>query len=453
MALFPHQHETIEGVGRLLRRSQTTCVQVLERCLDRIEEWEPRLKAWVIVDRERALETARSLDQELVRGECRGPLHGIPLGVKDIIDVEGLPTAAGFGPWKSRVATKDSGLVASLRAGGAVVLGKTVSTQFAWIDPPVTRNPWNLERTPGGSSSGSAAAVAMGMCLGALGTQTGGSIIRPASFCGVAGLKPTYAGRADGIVPFSPSLDHPGPLARSIRDVGLIFREFLRDDAAALSINAVDEYCGKIFPTPVRPPRLARLRGAFESKIDPVANEACDRAVASLVQAGAVVTERPLPFDFDEITQHHRVIMAAEAAAVHAEWFANFAEHYKPRIRELIEEGERISARTYIQCREHQDTLRIFMSEYDQDIDAMVLPSTLGPAPGPETTGSPLINSLWSYAGNPALTFPLELSNAGLPLGIQLVAPRWLHEDDLIATAAWCESMIRGASRPSPRRV
>src|SRR3954454_6171938 len=225
MALYPEEHETIEGVGRALRAGRTTCVEVLGRCLGRIDALEPRVRAWVLIDRAGATEQARLLDEELGRGECRGPLHGIPIGIKDIVDVEGLPTAAGFGPWRDRVAGRDAAVVDSLRKAGAVILGKTVTTQFAWIDPPPTRNPWDLDRTPGGSSSGSAAAVAAGMCLGALGSQTGGSITRPASYCGVAGCKPSYRFvTCLGVVPLAHSMDHPGPIARCVRDLAILLQ-------------------------------------------------------------------------------------------------------------------------------------------------------------------------------------------------------------------------------------
>ena len=232
MKLFPDPEETIEGVGRALRAGERTCVDVLESCLAKIDEWEPQVHAWVVVDRDGAMEQARRLDEELAAGKCRGSLHGIPIGIKDIIDVAGLPTACGFPPWSGRVAEQDAAVVDRFRRAGAVILGKTVTTQFAWIDPPVTRNPWNLNRTPGGSSSGSAAAVACGMCLGAIGTQTGGSIIRPASFCGVAGFKPSYARVRfceQGIVPFAPTLDHPGPIARTARDLKLHVHRDRRD--------------------------------------------------------------------------------------------------------------------------------------------------------------------------------------------------------------------------------
>ncbi|SIO07276.1 aspartyl-tRNA(Asn)/glutamyl-tRNA(Gln) amidotransferase subunit A [Singulisphaera sp. GP187] len=451
MGLFPNEHETIDGVGRALRSGRRSCVEVLEQCLDRIAEWEPRIKAWVTVDRNGALEQARLLDEELRSGRCRGALHGIPIGVKDIIDVAGMPTAAGFRPWSGRVAGNDAGIVASLRTAGAVILGKTVTTQFAWIDPPVTRNPWNLERTPGGSSSGSAAAVAAGMCLGALGTQTGGSIIRPSSFCGVAGLKPTFTGPMDGIVPFAPHLDHPGPIARSVRDLGLIFMEFFRlEEAVTPPLSGCDEVenlLAKTFAPLTRPPRLGRLRGPFENRADAVMRAAFDRAVDALKAAGAEVTDVADLFDFDEVTRNHRLIMAAEAAAEHAGRLAGNPADYKPMIRALIEEGNAITATAYIEARRHQEELRANLFTRADGFDALVTPATLGAAPDPSTTGSPAFNSPWSFTGAPALSFPIDLSPDGMPLALQLVEPRLLRECDLFETAQWCEDVVRSAFR------
>ena len=225
MNLFPDDHQTIVGTARRLRSGETTCLDVLQSCLDRIDEKERAVRAWVLVDRDGATLQAQALDAELQAGRDRGPLHGIPIGVKDIIDVKGLPTGCGDPRGSGHVAAEDATIVTRLRDAGAVILGKTVTTAWAWIDPPVTRNPWKLDRTPGGSSSGSAAAVACGMCLGAIGTQTGGSIIRPAAFCGVAGMKPTFGHvSTTGIFPFAPSLDHPGPIARSVDDLMVLYR-------------------------------------------------------------------------------------------------------------------------------------------------------------------------------------------------------------------------------------
>jgi Asp-tRNA(Asn)/Glu-tRNA(Gln) amidotransferase A subunit family amidase len=471
MALYPNEHETIEGVGRALRAGQTTCVEVLRKCFDRIEEWEPRIKAWVRVDRAGAIEQARALDEELAAGKCRGPLHGIPIGIKDIIDVRGLPTAAGFGPWRDRVADRDATIVGSLRAAGAVILGKTVTTQFAWIDPPPTRNPWNLDRTPGGSSSGSAAAVAVGMCLGAIGTQTGGSIIRPASFCGVCGFKPTF-GRLDenGILPFARSLDHPGPIARSTRDLILLFHELNEriewdwdnpfgppvipeSGSPAGSPEQAEGWISALLSSRDRPPRLRRLRGFFDRRAEPIVDVALTRAVDALVAAGAEVVDQPDDaFDFEGIVKKHRLMMAAEAAAGHEARMAAHRDDYAPRIRALVEEGMSIPVTEYIRCNEHwQSCTHMDAFGLGRDADALLMPATIGPAPDPATTGDPAFNSPWSYLGWPAVSFPIGLSPDGLPLALQLVGLDDFSDSEVLSTASWCEDVIRRASRSSER--
>src|SRR5262245_59257477 len=214
---------TIHEAAEAIRRKQLTPIELLDQCLDRIAKHEERVRAWVFVAREEAREQAKQLTKELERGQYRGPLHGIPIAVKDIFDVFDWPTAAGSKLWANSVARKDSTAVERLRQAGAVFVGKTVTTAFASFDPPPTRNPWDAKRTPGGSSSGSAAAVACGMCLGALASQTGGSITRPAAFCGVASIKPTYGRIAvDGVVPLAPSMDHVGVMANSVRDLAIL---------------------------------------------------------------------------------------------------------------------------------------------------------------------------------------------------------------------------------------
>jgi aspartyl-tRNA(Asn)/glutamyl-tRNA(Gln) amidotransferase subunit A len=458
MTLFPNEHETIEGIGRTIRAGETTCAHVLEKCLDRIGEWEPRLRAWVRVDRDGAMEQARALDDELAAGKCRGPLHGIPIGIKDIIDVKGLPTAAGYSPWHDRLAEADAELVAQLRTAGAVIVGKTVTTQFAWIDPPPTRNPWNLERTPGGSSSGSAAAVAVGMCLGAIGSQTGGSIIRPASYCGVCGLKPAFQEVSDiGVFPFAPTLDHPGPIARSTRDLRLLFDAIRNPDGRAAgddSQRAV-ETPGSAPP----PPRLGRIRGFFDRRADPSMTRALDSALAALAAAGAEVFDFPDDaLDFEAILRAHRTIMCAEAAAGHAERFTAERAEYAPRICALIEEGLATSAPAYLRARYNRSRqrrdLHVLLSS-NITCDALVMPATIGPAPDVTSTGDPALNSAWSYLGRPAVSFPIGLAPDGLPVAIQLIDGRegfdWTVP--LLETAAWCEDVVRQADRVSPRSV
>src|SRR5579864_4635380 len=219
---------TIHAAAEDIRQGRLSPVDLLDECLERIDRFESRVRDWVLLDGDGARETAKRRHDEVKRGQWRGPLHGIPLGIKDIFDVFDWPTAAGSKLWANSIARQDAAVVKRLREAGAVFVGKTVTTQYASFDPPVTRNPWNLERTPGGSSSGSAAAVATGMCLGALGSQTGGSITRPASYCGVAGCKPSYGYvSCNGVVPLAPSMDHPGPIGRCVADLAILLRAML----------------------------------------------------------------------------------------------------------------------------------------------------------------------------------------------------------------------------------
>jgi Asp-tRNA(Asn)/Glu-tRNA(Gln) amidotransferase A subunit family amidase len=441
MTLFPDDHETIEGVGRDVAAGRRSCAEVLEACLARIDGREGSIRAWVIVDRDGARAQAKVLDDEIRSGRRRGPLHGIPVGIKDIVDVAGLPTAAGSRLWADRVAREDAEVVTRLRAAGAVIVGKTVTTPYACFDPPPTRNPWDGTRTPGGSSSGSAAAVACGMCLGAIGSQTGGSITRPASFCGVCGLKPTY-GRLSvrGILPLAPSLDHPGPIARTVGDLALLWQALSGDD---LRLGA----------TPV--PRLGRLRGLFDERADPTARPVFESALQALAARGCSVVEVGWPEWFNEVLGDHGAIIAAEAAAEHEARLAEHPGDYPPRIRGLIEEGLSLSATRYIRARRHQEDSRRAILACLEGVDALAVPATIGPAPDRSTTGDPAFNSPWSYTGLPIVNFPIGLAPDGLPLGLQLVG-RPGGEAALLGIAGTCEGWLRDAAsgievrRPGP---
>lgn len=446
MNLFPAASETIEGIGQAIAQGQRTCVEVLECCLARIEEWEPKVEAWVCLDRDGALGQARQLDEELAAGRPRGPLHGIPLGMKDIIDAAGFPTACGSRQWAHRIAYSDAPLVAKLRAAGAVILGKTVTTQYAWMDPPVTRNPWNLERTPGGSSSGSAAAVATGMCVAAIGSQTGGSIIRPASFCGVFGFKPTHGHVAvDGILPFSPSLDHPGPLARSVADLAIVYDAIRRQGGPWYPLLAESvRSSADARSQRSRPLALGIPKTFILARADAEMRRGFDRAIAALADAGAEVRQVALPGDFKDVRGNHRTIMASEAACGHQERFRDQPDEYQPRITELIREGLAIPAPEYLRCRTEQQALRQVMSGFFEvyRLDALVTPATVGAAPDRSTTGDPIFNSPWSYTGAPALSIPFGFASDGLPLALQLVGEH-SKEFALFKAALWCEAALR----------
>jgi aspartyl-tRNA(Asn)/glutamyl-tRNA(Gln) amidotransferase subunit A len=434
--LFPKPDQTIAGIGRALREGRVTCVEILNNCLEQVNEWEPKVHAWVVLDRDGALEQARALDDELKAAKDRGPLHGIPIGIKDIIDVKGLPTACGAKRWANRIASQDAEVVARLREAGAVIMGKTVTTPYAWIDPPVTRNPWNLERTPGGSSSGSAAAVACGMCFGAIGTQTGGSITRPASFCGVAGMKPSrFMVNSVGVSPFAPSLDHVGPIARTVEGLRVLF-EAVRDREAAESAIEHPPREGSI--------KLGRPRGFFDRRSDPVVRAAFDDALNALAHQGAHIVEFEDPVDFERILLDHRRVMAAEAAHVHSDWLDEFPDEYPPRIRSLVEEGRSLTALDYLRAEHRMHSTRWASMRVlnTQNLDAMITLATVSMAPDPSTTGDPAFNSPWSYSGLPTVSFPNGLSADGLPVAIQLIG-RFVSDRDLLRRAHWCEQAIR----------
>jgi aspartyl-tRNA(Asn)/glutamyl-tRNA(Gln) amidotransferase subunit A len=400
----------------------------VDQCLAQIDAWESKVHAWVTIDREGALARARELDHDLGEGKVRGPLHGIPLGIKDLFDVAGWPTLAGA-PWlPSPPAAADAPVVARLRKAGAIILGKTVTTQFACFDPPETRNPWNLERTPGGSSSGSAAAVAAGMCLAATGSQTGGSITRPASFCGVAGCKPTFGLiPLEGVYPLAASLDHPGPIARSVGDLALLLEVMAEQSVAC--------------PTPYVPPRLGRLRGMFAERAEPASLAVFEDSLGRLVRAGATVSDATLPDKFGNVLDCHRVLMTVELAALHEPILLKHRRDYLPCVRGLIEEGLEVPATRYARTKQHQAQLCRDMAEAFRGVDALACPATIGPAPTWETTGSPAFNSCWSYTGLPVVSFPIGLSPDGLPLAMQLVG-RAHDEATLFAVAEWCERQL-----------
>lgn len=408
------------------RTSPTECV---ERCLAQIDAHEGRLHCWVSVDRQGARQVARRLDAEIAQNRNRGPLHGIPVGIKDIIDVAGMPTLAGSTLRAGHAAKRDAPLVARLRAAGAIILGKTVTTEFACFDPAPTRNPWNILHTPGGSSSGSAAAVAAGMCLGAIGTQTGGSITRPASYCGIAGCKPSF-GMVDvtGVVPVSKHLDHPGPLARCVADLRIML-EVLAD--VVLPRGELEEG-----------PRIGLIESYFLEQADAEVTAAVRAAVATLREAGATIESVRLPDSFSELHAMHRIIMAVDAARHHKPWFPTRRDAYGPNIAALLDEGLSTSKEQYRAALAHQQQFKQDIGELLRPFDALLTPATVTPAPASlETTGDPSFNSPWSHAGVPTVSFPCAVSGEGLPIALQWVGAAGT-DAHLLSVAEWCEEQI-----------
>jgi aspartyl-tRNA(Asn)/glutamyl-tRNA(Gln) amidotransferase subunit A len=428
------QPTTLHSAAQLIRDRQLQPIDLVERCLQRIDELDSEIHAWVQVDAEAARDAALASGQLLQDDVWLGPLHGIPIGVKDIIDVAGMPTRAGSSLREHHVAERDAPLVRRLRELGAIVLGKTVTTQFACFDPAATVNPHDHDRTPGGSSSGSAAALATEMCYAALGTQTGGSIIRPAAYCGVAGLKPTFGSLStEGVVPVSFHLDHVGPMAATASDLWIIWH--------ALSGSCDLEELRRLqSDAPV--PRFAIPETYFFDAMHGLVRPQFQSLVANLTVAGVDFGHVPLPASFEPVHAMHRRIMAVEAAEYHREWYASERSCYAPNLAALLEEGLETSAVDYAAALKHKAQFTRDLSAcFDNDDTVWLTPSVPGPVPTCETTGDPAFNVPWTYAGFPSLTMPCGLSDDGMPLGLQLVA-RPGCESTLLTAALWCERVL-----------
>lgn len=440
--MAPFVTRTLHETAAELRAGRTTCSAVLETCLGQIDRRESEVRAWVSIDRDGARRRAAQLDEQWNEGQPQGLLHGIPIGIKDIIDIEGLPTVAGYPPWSENIAKANATVVDRLLGHGAVILGKTVTTMFAGFDPPVTRNPWNTAHTPGGSSSGSAAAVGSGMCLGAIGTQTGGSITRPASYCGAAACKPTF-GRVDltGIVPLSSSMDHGGPMAPCVRDVAMLLQALVTPADAGPPAPA-DAFVSALDAPLTAPVRIGRLRGFFEFLAEDSMNAALDRAADAWRAAGATVVDIPLPSSFETILNDHKRLISGGAAAFHRERFQAAPETFLPKIRELIEDGLKVSEADLVELRRKQERARLDLVAAIEQIDAAICPATRGPAPDITTTGDPSFNAPWSFTGLPVVSFPFARAGE-LPLCVQVVG-RPFEEASLLRTSAWLERNSAG---------
>jgi aspartyl-tRNA(Asn)/glutamyl-tRNA(Gln) amidotransferase subunit A len=435
---------TIQSAAQAIQGGDVTPLDLLEQCLKQIDSHEPRIQAWVLVDRDGARAQAQRLTGELKAGQYRGPLHGIPIAIKDIVDVFDWPTAAGSKLWANSIAREDATLVKKLRQAGVVLVGKTVTTQYASFDPPCTRNPWNPARTPGGSSSGSAAAIACGMCLGAIASQTGGSITRPAAYCGVAGIKPSF-GRVSraGLVPLAASMDHPGAMARCVFDLAVMLQAIAGEDDKDPQTMVPGNSRRNLLAVPPKPapPRLGRVRGLFDQLADPSVRTFMDQVEARLGKEGARIEEIALPAEFAEVLQRHRTIMAAEAAQFHEPRLRRHPDDYKPNIRKLLEEGLACSAPEYALCKQHQQLLQTDARNWFVNVDVLLTPATTCPAPDALTTGDPAFNSPWSYTGLPTVSVPAGQSPDGMPLSIQLVGKPF-DERTVLAAAAWCEQVL-----------
>ena len=442
---------TVAEAASVIRRREISCVDLMEALLSRSSALDPELRVWVTLDADAALDEARRSQQELESSGARGPLHGVPVGIKDIYLTEGVRTTAGSPIYADFVPAYDATTVALLKQAGAIVMGKTVTTEFACMDPSPTRNPWDPAHTPGGSSSGSAAGVAARMFPAALGSQTAGSVLRPASYNGIIGTKPSF-GRVSryGVFPVAWSLDTMGWFTRSVEDAAILLSVMAGHDPRdhSSSTKPTPDYvqaARRVSP----PPRVGVLHQLFEDRADAEVRANAKAAVEQLAAAGAAVEHVSVPTNFETLLAAHITIMKVEASAVHEADFRARPDDYAPKVRALIESGTVIPAVSYVQAQRVRRRFRREMEEAIRDFDVLLTPSTPEPAPRDlTTTGDAVFQVPWTTCGFPSITLPSGLSAAGLPLGIQLAAAPY-DEETLLSSASWCEQAL-GVSLENP---
>jgi aspartyl-tRNA(Asn)/glutamyl-tRNA(Gln) amidotransferase subunit A len=453
--------ETIVELAPRLRQKEVSPVELTSACLDRIGKLNPELNAFITVCAESALAEARSAETEILRGKWRGPLHGIPIGLKDLIDTAGTLTTAASELYQSRIPVEDAEIVRRLRRAGAVILGKNNLHEFAYGGSSLVsfygdvHNPRNPSHIAGGSSGGSAAAVAAGLCYAAIGTDTAGSIREPAALCGCVGLKPTY-GRvsARGVIPLSWSLDHVGPFTTTVADAALVLQVIAGYDA--LDVGSVDvpvaDYVSVVREGTKRL-RVGILRAHFFDDLDDEVRASVEQALAVIGTLVEDVCEIRIDLPAD------RTVQLAEAFAFHAENLARMPEVYQPETLRRIRKGESISAAQYIQSRRELEMERRRARDFFAHVDLLVTPTTPAPAPGiaelkkdPEAlrpTELILLRNTrpFNVWGLPAISLPCGFTKSGLPIGLQIAGPPW-REDLVLRLASAYEQATEYHERP-----
>ncbi len=410
-----HELSAVEAAERI-RSGGLDPEEYARALLDRRAAVEPKLHALAHFDRERFLAAAARCGEELKRPRAGGgppaPLLGIPVGVKDNFDTAGVPSRAGSALRADYVPSDDAACLKPLWGAGAYLHGKTVTAELAYLDPGPTRNPWRLAHTPGGSSQGSAAGVAAGLFPLALGTQTAGSVIRPAAYCGVVGFVLTHGSISlDGVLPFAPTVDQLGIFARSVSDAALALSVLSPASAGAFPVEPLD-----------RPPFLGLVREYFVSTADDEMGRMAIHVARTLAATGPIVHVVHLPESFAEVHRQHHLLMEVEMARGHRESFSANPKAYGRKLGELIQRGLAAREEDYRKARAHRERFRSDAAKVLAEIDALILPATPSAAPyGLESTGDSRFNTPWTSAGFPVITLPAALGSAGLPLGIQLV--------------------------------
>ena len=426
---------TLVQAASEIRTGKLSSLDYVQALLSRIESLEPRIKAWVTLDGDRALAEAKACDNEARAGKFRGRLHGVPVGIKDIFCTKGLRTTAGSRFLQDYIPDHDAESITRLRSAGAIVLGKTVTTEFASFDPGPTCNPWNTAHTPGGSSSGSAAAVAARMCPAGTGSQTVASIGRPAAYCGVVGFMPTQArvSRA-GVFPVSWALDHIGGITRTVADAHVLLEVL---SGQVISKNLLG-----------RPIRIGSLRGFFAEKALDDTRSLHEATLRKLAGPKVIIEEASLPGVFEIQAAILSTILRTEVAAAHAEYYTLYSALYGKKLRGMIETGLLVEAPEYLRALRLRKVYQREMAKLFERFDVLITPGATGTAPeGLGYTGDPGFSGPWALADFPTLTLPTAIAGNGLPVGIQITAAP-MQEDLLFGVGTALEEAIGFTDRP-----
>jgi Asp-tRNA(Asn)/Glu-tRNA(Gln) amidotransferase A subunit family amidase len=421
--------EAVKGI----KCRQFTSEEYTQALLHRIALLDGKIQAWTWLKPAEAIKAARLSDRHLHSGGTPGTLQGLPIGVKDIFATAGVPTEMGSLAFAGHVPGKSARVVELLEAQGAFVMGKTVTTECAFHFPGKTRNPWNPLHTPGGSSSGSAAAVAAGFIPAALGSQTNGSTIRPAAFCGVVGYKPTQGViPIEGALTFSHTLDQPGLFTRHVEDAAWLAAALSGDDA---ELCPETSKCSEL-------PRLAAVKTPVWDQAGDGAKQNFQENIQTVHKGGAHIEEVELPELFGHAHRAIRTIMSVEAAFNLEELSLNNAPLLSATLRDFIAEGKEIKAAVYLQAMKLRSALQEELERFLAKYDALITPPTTGEAPATlEQTGNPAFCSIWSLCGVPAATIPVGFGPRGLPLGLQMIGRRG-NDEQLLSVARWCEGLF-----------
>ncbi len=429
---------TATEAARKIRAGEITSEELVQSCLERIEALEDTIGAWTHLDKDYALAQAKAAQAQRQAGESLGPLHGVPVGIKDIFDTRDMPTENGTVLHAGRQPKADSTVVALLRQAGAIIMGKTVTTELAVLHPGKTANPHDPKRTPGGSSSGSAAAVASYMVPLATGSQTNGSMIRPASFCGIYGYKPTHGLISrHGVLPQSRFLDQIGVFSRTLEDAALMAQVLIAHDPNDPDTrpHAPPHLMKTLAGEPPVPPRLAFVTTpAWDEFADDDSKAAFPELMEHLGDsADTLALHKP----FVNVYGWLKTIMGADQAMSYRREYERGKDKLSPILVDMIEQGQKVLALDYNQAAATREGLNLLLSEIFDEYDAIVTPASTGQAPlGLDTTGNPIFSTPWTFCGVPAISLPLLQGSDGMPIGVQLVGPRG-DDARLLRTARW----------------